>query len=131
MYIPDPNNPPTKPAVCTVATLSGVGFILITLASATASHRGTQDSDVAFFDLVFSFWIGLPLIMLGQLKVFWRFPRLVKWLYAMGCCALVWMLFTVLVVPTSSTAGVAAFYIPLLLLMIYSVVVVVIKLNEW
>ena len=82
------------------------------------------------FLVAFAIWVGLPLLILGRLRVFWSFPKITAVLYGVGLLLLGTLLFGVFVAPAGSTAALAIISVPFLLNSAYAATAVVLKLKK-
>ncbi len=90
---------------------------------ALALSSGSNVEGVGEFALLFGFscWVGVPLVALGQVRVFRPFPRVTFCLWAIGLVVEAALFYGVFIAPQGSTAGLAMLFVPLYLLVLYGV----------
>jgi predicted membrane protein len=124
-----------KPMVCTISTTLGILLAMIDFAaSLPRQHNLDQHNNPEMILLIFGFcfacWVGTPLVMLGQMKIFWASPKLTLILLVIGCVSLLSQFYEVFIAPKHSTAALGLLAVPFILLLIYGVIALVLKLDQ-
>jgi hypothetical protein len=111
---------PARTWVSNASLISGVAVAIgvFILGASNANIEG--GADIAF-GMAMSCWMGLPLILLGLVKLFRFFPNTHTVLWAVGCFALFGSCWNVYFVSKGSTAALALIFIPLFLLAGYGI----------
>lgn len=114
-----------KISLTSAGVLSIVNFLMI-------FPNGSDESKLTqlFFSVVFSIWLGLPFLILGQAKIFSRFPKLFGGLWFIGFAGTILVFVDVMFITRSSTAGIAMITFPLIVLILYGIAGLVLSLYE-
>ena len=123
MHPPSKNKKLTRrPAVCWAATFSGIVLSIANLIMAMRSGATVRGPGDLVFGLLFSLWVGLPLLLLGQVKLSHRRPRVVLVLWLVGLLVTVKMLHEVFVDPSGSTTALGLLTTPFYLILGFSLI---------
>ncbi len=116
-----------RPLASKLALVFGIGVAITDFVLAFPKQPEKQAVDLWIVGILFSGWQGLPLALLAQMKVFWRYP-VVNWvLLSLGGVVLMKVLHEVYDAPHGSTAGLALIFGPLYVLAGYAVLWAVFK----
>jgi hypothetical protein len=110
--------------VCNASLITGVVLAIGVFALGARDANIEGLADVAF-GVAMACWVGLPLMLLGVVKLFRHFPNAHWVLWVVGSTALLGACFEVFFRARGSTAALALIFVPLYLLVGYGVVAMV------
>jgi hypothetical protein len=115
---------PIRSWICNASLISGAVLAIgvFGLSAPNAHIEGVGD---AAFGVAIPCWVGLPLILLGLIKIFRFFPNTQAVLWGVGCFALFGSCWSVFFAAKGSTTAVALIFIPLYVLAGYGIVALV------
>ena len=107
--------------VCRACVISALALAIGSNALGARSANIEGFGDVAF-GVALACWVGLPLMLLGLVKVFRAYPATHVALWAIGSVLLFGACYGVFFAARGSTAGLALIFVPLYVLVGYGVV---------
>ena len=115
---------PPRSWVCSASLISGIvlGVGVFALSAPGATIEGIVD---VAFGVAMSCWVGLPLILLGVIKVFRSYPNMHLSMWSLGCFVLFGACWQVFFAPRGSTAALGLLFVPFYLLAGYGVAAMV------
>ena len=102
-----------RPLASKLAVIIGIGLAIADFVFAFPSRPKSVDVGLWVTGFLFSAWQSLPMLMVGQMKAFWRYPVIYWLLLSVGTAVLVKELYEVYFAPHGSTAGLALIFGPL------------------
>jgi hypothetical protein len=107
------------PTVSKVATSAAVALAVLELLLTARSGQTMKSLEDGFVEVLFACWLAAPLLLLGQIRVFWRHATAAWVLLLPGGLLLMLGLYETYMDPHGSTSSLGLIFIPLYLTVLY------------